>query len=328
MFATAQSVRCSTADHFDLTQQFIESCKRGDPGEKLSASFHDAMDRLGFRYFALCSHVDPLAPPPSAVMRHNYPERWAEAFSEDRLYEIDPMLLRAEQSPFPFHWDDREFRAQHTDKQMKLVAAASSLGLRSGYTIPIHLSWVPGALRASCSLVPASSSIDPRSYDTAERLSTYFYAAAIRASLPCTTGRPIVLSPRERQCLELVAQGKSEWVIAKLLGLHQGTVHKYIERTRRRLGVATRVQAVVKALQMGLISLGDVIRVDSRETNYTICEERLRPSADLNLRNRATKAPSAHRCRTSVCGNFSSAEPGENKCDRALSSPDESTVSY
>jgi DNA-binding CsgD family transcriptional regulator len=265
MYSTAQLSRRQPLDHMDLAQGFIELCKRGEPIAKLNDALRTALDRLDFRYFACCSHVDPLDPPPSAVMLHNYPTVWANTFSENRLYEYDPMLLRAEQSPFPFHWNNRAFRAQHTEKQIKLLAAASSLGLRSGYTIPIHLSWVPGAVRASCSLVPASDSIDSRNYFTAELLSTYFYASATTPYRPKTRGAPLILSQRERQCLELAGQGKCDWTIAQLLGISKGTAHKCIERIKRRLGVATRVQAIIKAFAAGQISCGDVIRVGSRE---------------------------------------------------------------
>ena len=72
------------------------------------------------------------------------------------------------------------------------------------------------------------------------------------------------LSKRERQCLELAAQGKSDWVSSKILGLSERTVHNHVENAKRRLQVATRVQAIVHALAGQQISLGDVVRCDSR----------------------------------------------------------------
>jgi DNA-binding CsgD family transcriptional regulator len=74
------------------------------------------------------------------------------------------------------------------------------------------------------------------------------------------------LSRRERQCLELAAQGKSDWVSSRILGLSERTVHNHVENAKRRLQVATRVQAVVHALAGQQISLGDVVRCDSRSS--------------------------------------------------------------
>ena len=67
------------------------------------------------------------------------------------------------------------------------------------------------------------------------------------------------LSRRERQCLELAAQGKSDWAVGRILGISERTVHHHIERAKHRLGVATRVQAIVQALFARHISFGDVM---------------------------------------------------------------------
>jgi LuxR family transcriptional regulator, quorum-sensing system regulator CciR len=71
----------------------------------------------------------------------------------------------------------------------------------------------------------------------------------------------VVLSLRELACLELVAQGKDDWAIGSLLSISERTVHNHIERAKRRVGVCTRVQLIVYALNEGLISFGDVIKV-------------------------------------------------------------------
>src|SRR5688572_14435762 len=71
-------------------------------------------------------------------------------------------------------------------------------------------------------------------------------------------------SRRERQCLELAAQGKSDWVSSRIIGLSERRVHNHVENAKRRLQVATRVQAIVHALAGQQISLGDVVCCDSR----------------------------------------------------------------
>jgi LuxR family transcriptional regulator, quorum-sensing system regulator CciR len=73
------------------------------------------------------------------------------------------------------------------------------------------------------------------------------------------------LTRRERQCLELAAQGKSDWVAGRILGISERTVHNHIEHAKRRLGVATRVQAIVHALVSRQIAFGDVIRSTAEE---------------------------------------------------------------
>jgi DNA-binding NarL/FixJ family response regulator len=70
----------------------------------------------------------------------------------------------------------------------------------------------------------------------------------MRASDPAVS-----LTPRQRQVLSLMADGKTTREIAHELGLSPFTVKNYIERIYQRLGALDRVQAVSKALREGLI---------------------------------------------------------------------------
>jgi DNA-binding CsgD family transcriptional regulator len=244
----------------DVVQGFIEGCEASQPSaQRVAQIFPKTLEALGFRHFACCSHVDPLRPPPDAIMMHNYPAVWERHFSEARLYEMDPVLHRAERSPTPFFWD-AAFRAERITKpQKRVLADAAGLGLAHGYTAPLHLSWLPGSLRASCSVVPDNSRIDPRNYQMVDALATYVYAYLYRTRRPWYVALSCHLTQRERQCLTLAALGMSDWEIGHALSLGECTVHTHIENAKRRLGVATRMEAVVRALMSGAISYGDVM---------------------------------------------------------------------
>ena len=54
------------------------------------------------------------------------------------------------------------------------------------------------------------------------------------------------LSERERQVLQLLAQGKIYKEIADLLGISQNTVHSYIRRVYEKLHVHSKMEAVAK----------------------------------------------------------------------------------
>jgi DNA-binding CsgD family transcriptional regulator len=250
---------------FDDAQSFVERARSLSTHE-LRSTFQVSLERLGFQYFACCSHVDPLHPPPGAVVVHNYPSDWVAEYGARRLHHVDPVRLHAECTLLPFRWDSPEFLARTTRAQRQILAEAARQGLVRGYTIPIHLPWTPGTVRASCSVVPASESIDPRSYLSVQLMAMHLYDAASRNSeSPPVESLRMVLSLRERQCLELVAQGKTDWAIGQILHISEHTVHRYIESAKRRLGVATRVQAIISALQGRQISMGDVIRAQPIE---------------------------------------------------------------
>lgn len=61
------------------------------------------------------------------------------------------------------------------------------------------------------------------------------------------------LSPRERDCLLALARGLRLQAVAGELGLSVKTVDNHIAAAKRRLGAATREQAVALAIARGLL---------------------------------------------------------------------------
>jgi DNA-binding CsgD family transcriptional regulator len=243
----------------DLVQSFLERCERNESLEALTAAFREALESLGFRYFACCSHVDPFAPPPGSVMFHNYPGAWVKAFSESKLYEIDPVLRYAERTLVPFTWDSPQFRSQLLPVQREILGAGASLGIVHGFTIPIHVPWEPDSPTASCSLIPDSTLLKMRNYFTVQLLVAPFYEAARKASVRRGAGMPVRLSPRERECLEFLAQGLTDWESSRILKISESTVRTHIKRALQRLGTEDRHQGIARALALRVIRFGDIL---------------------------------------------------------------------
>jgi DNA-binding CsgD family transcriptional regulator len=62
------------------------------------------------------------------------------------------------------------------------------------------------------------------------------------------------LTPRQVECLYWVSQGKSSVDIGRMLGLSPRTVDEHVRGACRRFEVRTRVQAVARALELGLLA--------------------------------------------------------------------------
>ena len=63
-----------------------------------------------------------------------------------------------------------------------------------------------------------------------------------------------LITERQLECLSWVQQGKSATDIGSILGLSGRTVEKHIIKVCGHLGVKTRIQAVVRARELGLIT--------------------------------------------------------------------------
>jgi DNA-binding CsgD family transcriptional regulator len=60
---------------------------------------------------------------------------------------------------------------------------------------------------------------------------------------PAINPASLLLTPREREIMHWVSQGKSNWGVAKILGCSEQTVKKHLQRIYRKLGVENRMAA-------------------------------------------------------------------------------------
>lgn len=65
----------------------------------------------------------------------------------------------------------------------------------------------------------------------------------------------IALSQREREILDWVRKGKTNWEIAQILGISERTVKFHVQNIMLKLDVSSRTRAVAVAMERGLIDL-------------------------------------------------------------------------
>ncbi len=86
---------------------------------------------------------------------------------------------------------------------------------------------------------------------------TGILARAVQGEMPSTAGSQDGsvfgdLTPREREILCLLAEGQSNKVIARNLGISDGTVKLHVKAILRKLDVHSRVEAAVMAVEHNL----------------------------------------------------------------------------
>jgi DNA-binding NarL/FixJ family response regulator len=110
----------------------------------------------------------------------------------------------------------------------------------------------PGELIAAVRVVAAGDGL--LAPPVTRRLIEAFASGSLAPPSPrSAAGPPAGLTPREAQVLTLVARGLSNAEIGVELGIATGTVKTYVNVLLGKLGVRDRVQATIRAYDLGLV---------------------------------------------------------------------------
>ena len=247
---------------FSDVEDFVRRAGRVTRADELGPLLSGAVEALGFHHVALVQHTPRAVT--EAVQYIDYPVSFQEMSVQRNYYADDPVTAACQRSAAAFLWSELPGIIQLTERQKEILETAAACGLGEGFTIPVN---VPGDPPGSCSfavrtgrdvprpMLPASQYMGCFAFEAARRIRGLEQAAQNR---PPVDRRP--LSGRQLDCLVLAAQGKSDSVIAQLLGISPETVHQHIETAKRRYGVATRTQLVVRALFDNQITFADTMR--------------------------------------------------------------------
>lgn len=239
-------------EYFQMALDFIEASKAVKSLDELGAAFQKTTRSLGFDYYACVSCVEFGSLPDGSVFLADYPEDWQKYYIENQYERTDPILQVSLKEHMPFNWDNNKIHRGITPEQSEMLCEAGDAGLLYGVTVPIH---IVGAFPGAVNVVGESRDIDPAAEHAIHLMSVYLHDAALRVARQSKESlRPVAkLTPREKECLQWVAAGKTDWEISSILSIAERTVHTHVESAKTKLGVNTRVQAVVKAFLTNLI---------------------------------------------------------------------------
>lgn len=240
-----------------LSDRFAEAAGACSRLTDLAGLLADAAGELGFHFFALLDHASLGERSGTLVRIDNYPEDWVRELLQRGYIADDPVHLASRRANSGFAWHALPSLIALEPRHRRILARSRDFGVGAGFTVPTN---VPGEPAASCSFaVRAGCEIPATRLRCAELVGAHALTAARRLrTLPPQRPRPR-LSRREIQCLRLVAQGKTDWEIAIILGISVETVHQYVKRARTAYDVVSRTQLVVHALRDAWLSFEDAI---------------------------------------------------------------------
>lgn len=182
----------------------------------------------------------------------SYPTDWLDRYEKNKLAQIDPIL----QSNFGC------FKTQIWSETIQQVASppqcvkhfmeeARGCGLSEGITIGMA-----ARRHAAGSLFSFSGQLineNIRHAIVLEYLVPHLHLALMRASYHPKVIAPVI-TKREREILQWLREGKTNWEIGQILGISERTVKFHIQNLSSKLDASNRSHIVALAMSLGLIA--------------------------------------------------------------------------
>lgn len=186
------------------------------------------------------------APSAQVKLISNYPISWTSLYLANDYEEIDPVIQMVGQTREPFQWGYEYWCRQPCDQQIQLLEQAALFGIRCGFTIPIHdpLSRIAAVTFAADDCHAKFARCVEKHRSLLQLLAVLFHSRARLALAPERLVSGVILSPREYECLEWAARGKSAWDIGCILNISRRTAAFHLDNAKSKLGVRTISQAV------------------------------------------------------------------------------------
>ncbi len=245
---------------FDRVDAFVRDVSEVQMEADLAQLLAEISREMGFSFFALTHHVDIPRSPKPAIRLANYPSDWVDFFDNQKLGTSDPVHRASHLTSVGFPWSRLSSLIELTPRDHQVLELAARRGIGDGFTIPAH---VPGESNGSCSFATeAGKSLSESHLPLAQLVGAFAFEAArrvwqMRGGGPSPAPR---LTDRQRDCVVWAARGKTDWEIARILGVSHETVIQYLKRARERYGVTKRTMLAVHALFDGTISFTDVLK--------------------------------------------------------------------
>ncbi|MBM3607813.1 MAG: LuxR family transcriptional regulator [Alphaproteobacteria bacterium] len=202
-----------------------------------------------FGGFAPARHADPAALA-SCVFFSELPKEWSKYYFARNYSLYDPTVHKFLASSNAFDWREVEREWYVAECSGRVMNEARDAGLKSGFTVPL----IPLDNRKAA-ISFAGDQIDDSIESRAILSLIANYALAKDLKFQLSPHPPIQpkVSKREQDILNWVAEGKTDWEIATILGISVHTVDKFVRQLKKKFNCVNRTQTIVIAMKNGLL---------------------------------------------------------------------------
>lgn len=181
----------------------------------------------------------------------DWPERWRNYYFQSGLIEHDPLIEALPLMTGTFTWNELRARRALTVAGTDALNKIAAEGWVDGLVVPLHRGETHYGL---VSLVTLNHHISAAEKKHLTATCVVFHER-LRQIVPKEGFRvpPAGLTPREIDCIKLIAEGLSDIKAADRLGIRASTVHEHAERAKMKLQARNRAELVALAVGYGII---------------------------------------------------------------------------
>ena len=185
------------------------------------------------------------------IVNVSYPDDWMSLYVERGFAAVDP-VLRSHFGRFqPQVWS-QTYRRAGSKGEKAFIAQAKEFDLSEGITVGAASE--RRAVGSLFSFAGRAIGEHVRHAAVLDYLAPHLHLALMRTTFSPSRAIP-QLSVREREVLNWIKEGKTNWEIAQILGVSEATVKFHVRNVLSKFEASTRGHAVALAMEHGMIGL-------------------------------------------------------------------------
>ena len=232
---------------------YISRIAKMDSLSHLDQSVGDFGQSIGYEYYLHLTLNTSTPNQPVIYFLNGFPQNnWHSEFYNHPL-NLPKLMNFCENRIVPYVWPAENAQAQQSAMDFlhpNFLNDPINTGICFFTRTPTSLALL--VLASKAHTTPENSSLI---LSSGQIIATYIHQSILDLSRQKPQPHDVVqLTQREKQCLTLVAEGKTSHEVAKQLNVVESTITFHIQNAGKKLGANNRVQAVALAMSGGLIS--------------------------------------------------------------------------
>jgi DNA-binding CsgD family transcriptional regulator len=227
----------------------VNDALRCRSADQVGRQFHSALQTFGVRaIYARAYGLEIGLPSQEQIYSRISPPGWETFYAERRFQDLNYLEREARGRAKPFAWSEIKLISP---AERDLARALIDNGFPDGIATPCH--GPHGYLGVVSLAFERLTEVSPHDRAAIEMASLILHSRMRDLAAPPSTKAPQALTPRERDCIGFIADGRSDSYIADVLGIADVTVLTHVQNAKRKLGAKTRAQAVAFCINRGLL---------------------------------------------------------------------------